>query len=147
MKEYKGRVIVKGEAEGEVLATRHGFNILSSYLQMVSTNTPPAICSDQNNPELYQKNLTGAILCVPQVIGSTSAGLVLQAVASLDAHPRAILFSKPADSLAVAGLLLSEIWEDKRIIAIDSLGDEFIDSVKSGMTVSIREDGTVQVYN
>jgi hypothetical protein len=40
---------------------------------------------------------------------------------------------------------MDDVWNDRRVITIDLLGDEFLDTVKSGDTVSIKEDGAVEV--
>jgi hypothetical protein len=57
-----------------------------------------------------------------------------------------MLFSKSIDSLAAAGSILASVWLDgiKKPV-IDNLGDEFLDYVKNGMTVTVEEDGTVVV--
>ena len=60
-------------------------------------------------------------------------------------NPQCLLFSEHIDSLAGAGVILSVVWEGSDIIAIDSLGQEFLDTVKSGDTVEIKEDGTVTI--
>ena len=57
----------------------------------------------------------------------------------------AMLFSKEADSLALAGLILAKVWEERYIVGVDNLGDEFLNYVKDGMTITIKEDGTVIV--
>jgi len=49
------------------------------------------------------------------------------------------------DSLAIGGLLMADIWMEKRIIAIDLLGQDFLDAVNTGDPVSIHEDGTVEI--
>ena len=59
--------------------------------------------------------------------------------------PQALLFSKPIDTLAAAGVLMAEIWKDQRIVTIDMLGDEFLHTVQTGAPISIQEDGTVEV--
>jgi hypothetical protein len=41
--------------------------------------------------------------------------------------------------------LMDDIWNGNRIITIDLLGDEFLEAVKSGDPISIKEDGTVEV--
>ena len=56
-----------------------------------------------------------------------------------------MLFSKPIDSLAAAGTILASVWTENKIVTVDSLGDDFLDFVKDGMTVIIDEDGTVTV--
>jgi predicted aconitase with swiveling domain len=57
-----------------------------------------------------------------------------------------MLFSKSIDSLAAAGSILASVWLDGiEMPVIDNLGDEFLDYVKSGMTVTVETDGTVVV--
>ena len=61
-----------------------------------------------------------------------------------------MLFSKPIDSLAGAGVILADVWlegEHAKMPVIDSLGDEFLEYVKTGMTITVKEDGTVIVEN
>ena len=66
-------------------------------------------------------------------------------VGSLGVGPRALLFSEHVDSVSLAGVLMDFVWNDRRVITIDLLGDEFLDTVKSGDPISIKEDGTVEV--
>jgi hypothetical protein len=57
-----------------------------------------------------------------------------------------MLFSKPIDSLAAAGSILASVWcPDTKMPVVDSLGDEFLEYVKEGMSVTVYEDGTVCV--
>ena len=48
-------------------------------------------------------------------------------------------------SMFCAGILLADIWDNNRIVCVDELGDDFLNTVKTGDTVSIAEDGTVTV--
>ena len=57
-----------------------------------------------------------------------------------------MLFSKPIDSLAAAGSILAAVWlEGVNMPVVDNLGEEFLDYVKDGMTITVKEDGTVCV--
>ena len=57
-----------------------------------------------------------------------------------------MLFSKPIDSLAAAGSILASVWlEGVSMPVVDSLGDEFLEFVKDGMSITVQEDGTVCV--
>ena len=57
-----------------------------------------------------------------------------------------MLFSGPIDSLAAAGSILASVWlDDVNMPVIDSLGQEFLDYVKDGMTITVGPDGTVNV--
>jgi len=142
---FKGRTILPRHVEGEALVTHSGFNTLASFYKSILTRTETAICSDQDNKELYGKRLTGRILCLPKTIGSTSAGATLDAVAFMGIAPKAMLFSQRIDSLGAAGLVIADIWVGERICTIDQLGDEFLEYVKDGQRIVANEDGTVIV--
>jgi hypothetical protein len=61
-------------------------------------------------------------------------------------QPACMLFSNPIDSLAAAGSILASVWlPDVKMPVIDSLGEEFLDYVKDGMSITLRADGTVVV--
>jgi predicted aconitase with swiveling domain len=145
-KTFKGRPILSGELEGPAMVSHIGLNTLSTYKAvMFGGASDKAICSDGDNKDLYGKDITGAILCIPQTIGSTTGGFVLMGVAKLGLAPKAMLFANHVDSLAIGGLLMADIWMGKRIIAIDLLGQDFLDAVNTGDPVKIHEDGTVEI--
>jgi predicted aconitase with swiveling domain len=102
-----------------------------------------AKCADSGNQALFGKRLEGAIICLPNTIGSTSAGAVWQRVARLGVAPLAMLFSLPIDSLAAGGLIITDLWADKRIVTIDRLGSTFLNTVKEGDLVTVHDDGVV----
>lgn len=143
MKEFKGRVIAKGAFKGEAVVSHAGFNTLASFQKSALMNKKEVYVSDQNNKDLYNKNITGKILCLPITIGSTTGGLVIQTVCDMKINPRAFLFSEEIDSLAASGIVLAKVWQNSDVICIDKLGQEFLDTVKSGDTLEIKEDGTV----
>ena len=145
-KTFKGRPILSGDLEGPAMVSHIGLNTLSTYKAvMFGGVSDKAVCSDGDNKDLYGKDIGGAILCIPQTIGSTTGGFVLMGVAKLGLAPKAMLFANHVDSLAIGGLLMADIWMGKRIIAIDLLGQEFLDAVNTGDPVKIHADGTVEV--
>ncbi|GAF68828.1 unnamed protein product, partial [marine sediment metagenome] len=106
--------------------------------------------ADSGNRELYGKNLTDKIVCLPKTTGSTSAGAVWQRVARMGVAPKAMLFSQQIDSLAAGGLIVADVWAassdpKERIVTVDQLGDEFLESVQDGDQIVIREDGTITI--
>ena len=146
MKEFVGRVIAPGTVTAPALVSHGGLNTLASFQKALLFGDKKATCSDQNNPDLFNKPMHGQALCLPQTIGSTTGGLVLYAACAMDRQPACMLFSKPIDSLAAAGSILASVWlPDVKMPVIDSLGDEFLEYVKDGMNISILEDGTVCV--
>ncbi|MEN6417565.1 MAG: DUF126 domain-containing protein [Clostridiaceae bacterium] len=144
-KTFKGRPVVPGTVRAEALVSRQGFNTLASFQKALMFKDKDAKCSDQNNPELFEKPMHSTALCLPQTIGSTTGGMVLFCAAALGQQPACMLFSKSIDSLAAAGAILADVWTDASMPVVDGLGDEFLAYVKTGAKVEVKEDGTVIV--
>ncbi|PKK38972.1 hypothetical protein ABB02_01785 [Clostridiaceae bacterium JG1575] len=145
MRMFQGRVIVEGTVEGApALVSHQGFNTLASFQKALMFGDKKAKCSDQDNPELYQKPMAGAALCLPQTIGSTTGGMVLYTAAKMGRQPACLLFSGPIDSLAAAGAILAGVWTQASMPTIDSLGDDFLAAVQTGMKINVTREG--QVY-
>ena len=90
--------------------------------------------------------MAGKALCIPQTIGSTTGGLVLYCACAMERNPACMLFSGHIDSLAAAGAVLADVWVDGiSMPVVDSLGDDFLAYVKDGMTVTVKENGIVEV--
>ena len=145
MKQFKGRVLAGGSWKGEAVVSRQGVNTLATFQKSALKNAKQVYASDQNNSDIFEKNITGKALCLPITIGSTTGGLVIQTVCAMKINPAAFLFSEHIDPLAASGIVLARIWEDSPVIAVDMLGEEFLNTVKTGDTVEIAEDGTVTV--
>ena len=146
MREFKGRVVTPGTVTAEALVSHGGLNTLASFQKALQFGDKTATCGDQNNPDLYGKQMLGKALCLPMTIGSTTGGLVLYCACAMKRQPACMLFSKPIDSLAAAGAILADVWlDDVKMPVIDSLGEEFLDYVKDGMSITLKEDGTVVV--
>lgn len=146
MKTFKGRIVSAGEVSAEALVSHGGLNTLASFQKALQFGDKNATCGDQNNPDLYGKQMHGRALCLPRTIGSTTGGLVLYCACSMGRQPACMLFSEPIDSLAAAGAILSDVWLDGTPMpVIDSLGEEFLAYVRDGMKVTVRADGSVEV--
>lgn len=142
---FKGRAVLPGNLEGEALVTHTGFNTYASFYTSIHAGAQAAPCADSGNRELYGKDMADKIICLPKTVGSTSAGAVWQRIARLGIAPRAMLFSQHIDSLAAGGLIVADVWGSRRIVTIDQLGDEFLESVADGDRLIIQEDGTVTI--
>ena len=148
MKTFKGRVVAPGTVTAECLVSHGGLNTLASFQKALQFGDKKATCGDQNNEDLYGKQMAGKALCLPQTIGSTTGGMVIYCACSMGRQPACMLFSQPIDSLAGAGVILADIWlegEHTKMPVIDSLGEDFLNYVKDGMTITIKEDGVVEV--
>ena len=146
MKEFKGRVVTPGTCTAEAVVTKQGFNTLASMQTALQFGDKKTKCGDQNNPDINGLPLCGKALCLPQTIGSTTGGLVLYCANAMGRQPACMLFANHIDSLAAAGAVLADVWvEGSTMPVVDCLGDEFIDYVKTGMTVTVKEGGIVTV--
>jgi predicted aconitase with swiveling domain len=58
-----------------------------------------------------------------------------------------MLFSKPIDSLAAAGSILASVWLDGiSMPVVDNLGDDFLEAVKTGDQIEVKENGIVVIH-
>ncbi|MBP3304891.1 MAG: DUF126 domain-containing protein [Oscillospiraceae bacterium] len=146
MKKFQGHVVAPGTVIAPALVTHGGLNTLASFQKALQFGDKKATCGDQNNPDLYGKPMIGTALCLPQTIGSTTGGMVLYCACAMQRQPACMLFANHIDSLAAAGSILASVWlPDVKMPVIDCLGEEFLNYVKDGMTITIEEDGTVTV--
>lgn len=148
IKEFKGRVVAKGTVQAPAVVSRQGLNTLASFQKALQFGDKKATCGDQNNPDLYKKQMAGKALCLPQTIGSTTGGLVLYCACSMGRQPACLLFSESIDSLAGAGAILADVWlddESSKMPVIDQLGEEFLNYVQDDMLITIKENGIVEV--
>ena len=142
-KEFKGRVITGGSFTGEAVVSHQGVNTLATFKMAAILKSKKCKGGDQNNLDIFNVPLANKILCLPITIGSTTGGLVIQTICNIGNNPRAFLFSEHIDSLAASGVILAKIWQNSNVIAIDNLGQEFLDTVKTNDKLEIKEDGTV----
>ncbi|MBE6715256.1 MAG: hypothetical protein E7575_08320, partial [Ruminococcaceae bacterium] len=66
MRDFKGRVIAKGTARAEAVVSHGGLNTLASFQKALQFGDKKATCGDQNNPDLYGKQMAKKALCLPQ---------------------------------------------------------------------------------
>ena len=146
MKEFKGRIVTPGTVTAPALVSHGGLNTLASFQKALQFGDKKATCGDQNNPDLYGKQMAGKALCLPQTIGSTTGGMVIYCACAMGRQPACMLFSNPIDSLAAAGSILASVWlEGVTMPVVDNLGEEFLEYVRDGMTVTVKDGGIVCV--
>ena len=145
MKVFKGRAVLPGTAAGTALVSRRGFNTYASFFTSIHERNRQALCADTGNPDLYGRDLAGAIICLPGTTGSTSSGAVWQRLAGWGLTPRAMLFANEIDPLAAGGLIVADIWAGKRIVTVDGLGEAFLQTVKNGDRIRVLISGEVVI--
>ena len=62
MKVFTGRVIASGTCKAEALVSHGGLNTLASFQKALQFGDKKATCGDQNNPDLYGKQMAGKAL-------------------------------------------------------------------------------------
>ena len=144
-KTFQGRVVAQGQVTAPALVSHGGLNTLASFQKALQFGDKKATCGDQNNPDLYGKQMLGKALCLPETIGSTTGGMVLYTACASGQQPACMLFSKHIDSLAASGAILASVWTDADMPVIDCLGDEFLAAVQTGQTVRILDGGIVEI--
>ena len=142
---FQGRPALPGHVSSTAEVCHVGFNTAAAYIEVVTKGSNSGVCKDHDNKDLFNHDLAGKILCLPQTIGSSSAACMFMTIAEKGIAPAAILFANHIDSLAACGLLMADNWLDKRIVTVDLLGADFLDAVKTGDTVKVHGDGTVEV--
>ncbi|NLB48423.1 MAG: DUF126 domain-containing protein [Erysipelotrichia bacterium] len=145
MREFKGRVIASGNFRGVAVVSRRGVNTLATFQSSALKNAKEVIVSDQNNPDIYGLNITDKALCLPMTIGSTTGGMVIQTACAMGLAPAVFLFSETIDPLAASGIVLAKVWENSDVICLDKLGEQFLNTVKTGDLIEVKEDGTVTI--
>ena len=71
--------------------------------------------------------------------------MVLYCASVMGVAPACMLFSGKADTLAVAGAVLTANWSKHPIVLVDDLGEGFLQDIKEGQRIHVKEDGTVLV--
>ena len=75
MKTFQGRVVAPGRVSAEALVSHGGLNTLASFQKALQFGDKKATCGDQNNPDLYGKQMAGKALspCVLRERGEPGA--------------------------------------------------------------------------
>ena len=142
---FKGRPALPGNVEGPATVSHVGFNTCATYVDVMISGADSGVCQDHDNKDLFGIDLKDTILCIPQTIGSSSAATLFMIILERDLAPKAMLFANHIDSLAACGLLMGDTWLEKRIVTVDMLGQKFLDTVKTGQTIRVHNDGTVEI--
>lgn len=61
-KEFKGRNVVAGTVQAQSVVSRKGMNTLATFQKSILAKKKTVFGSDQNNEDLYKKEITGKAL-------------------------------------------------------------------------------------
>jgi predicted aconitase with swiveling domain len=130
----KGRVIVAGEAEGELLVSTEPLSFWGGY----DHQTGEII--DRRHP-LSGQIAKGRILAIPNTIGSSTTTAVLLEAVRAGTAPAAILTTSTDAFLALASIVAEEMYGLP--IPILALNTEQFQSLVSGAKAAVHQDGTL----
>jgi predicted aconitase with swiveling domain len=128
----EGRVIVAGEAEGELLVSTQPLSFWGGY----DHQTGEII--DRRHP-LSGQIAAGRILAIPNTVGSSTTTAVLLEAVRAGTAPAAILTTSTDSFLALASIVAAEMYN--RPIPIVALSTEQFSKLQSGAKVAVRKDG------
>ena len=89
--------------------------------------------------ELYKQDLFDKILVFPQTIGSTFTGMVMLETIRRGRGPKAIVVQE-ADTLLTSGLVLAEVWLDKKVPFLEIPDPELFKWLKTGQTLEVDSE-------
>jgi predicted aconitase with swiveling domain len=130
----EGRVIVAGEAEGELLVSSEPLSFWGGY----DHQTGEII--DRRHP-LSGQIAKGRILAIPNTIGSSTTTAVLLEAVRAGTAPAAFLTTSTDAFLALASIVAEEMYGLP--IPILALSTEQFQSLVSGAKAAVRQDGTL----
>lgn len=143
MERLQGRAVLPGRVGGPALVSRRPFDALAAFKEGLQGGRDAAFACDAGNAEVFGLRLTGSVLCLPQAVGSTSAGTTWDLIACRHIEPAALLFADRIDSLSAGGLVVARIWDGSPIVVVDALGPALLDDVKTGRRIEVWPGGAV----
>jgi predicted aconitase with swiveling domain len=130
----QGKVIVPGEAAGELLMSTEPLSFWGGYDHQTGEIT------DRRHP-LSGQVAAGRILALPNTIGSSTTTAVLLEAVRAGTAPAAILTTSVDSFLALASIVAEEMYA--RPIPIIALAPEQFEKLETGSNVEVTPDGAV----
>jgi len=133
----KGKVIVSGEAQGEVLTLSEPLSLWGGL------NPDTGEIIDRHHPNSGD-NVTGKILVMPAGRGSSSASSILLEAVRQHTAPAGIILLETDGILALGAVVAREIYEvNLPVIVLNSTDYE---KLGSRQNLHIQQDGTINLY-
>lgn len=139
------RTVIGGTARGKAMVTRQPINFTAAMCKVPNMLPSKRAEIRDAHHELFRQNIAGRILVFPSCIGSTHTGLVLLDLVSMERGPAALVVQRN-DSLLISGVVLSDVWFDRKIPVVEYGDDDLFDRVPDGADVTVDGDaGEVRV--
>lgn len=132
----RGRALVPGEAQGEVIVSDEPLSFWGGYDQYTGE------IIDRQHP-LSGKIAIGRVLAIPFSRGSSTSTAVLLEAIRAGTAPAAILTTGVDTFFALASIIAEEMYA--KAIPVITVDKEDFNSLKDGQWLDICEDGTITI--
>lgn len=132
----KCKTVIGGTARGKALVTRQPINFTAAMCKVPNMLPSKRAEIRDAHHELFRENIGGRVLVFPSCIGSTHTGLVLLDLVSVGRGPAALIVQRN-DSLLISGVVLSDVWFDRKIPVVEYGDDDLYDRVPDGAAVEV----------
>jgi len=133
----RGRVLVAGTAEAEVLASDEPLSFWGGY----DAKTGELI--DRRHP-LAGANAAGKVLAVPFTRGSSTTTAILLEAVRRGTAPAAIVTSQIDSFLALASIVADELYG--KPIPVFAVNPADFAALRTGQRIELREDGRMRIF-
>ena len=133
------RTVIGGKAQGSALVTKQPINFTAAMCKVPNMLPSKRAEIRDSHHELFKQNIADRVLVFPSCIGSTHTGLVLLDLVSMGRGPAALVVQKN-DSLLISGVVLSDVWFDRRIPVVEYESDDLYDHIPDGAHVEVDGD-------
>jgi predicted aconitase with swiveling domain len=141
--EFKGRVLISGQGFGEAVVARKTVSQIKAFGKRAENTSKKLLFADRHFKDIYKKNLTGKVFVLPSFKASDINSMVLLSMAKKKIEPKCFLFSQKLDAATVAAFTLAKTYLNSEVVVIDSLGDEFLQTVETGDQISFADEYVV----
>ena len=135
------KTVIGGKARGAALVTRQPINFTAAMCKVPNMLPNKRAEIRDAHHELFKQNIAGRILVFPSCIGSTHTGLVLLDLVSMNRGPAALVVQRN-DSLLISGVVLSDVWFERRIPVVEYADDDIYDLILDGADVEVDGDAS-----
>ena len=135
----KCKTVIGGVATGQALVTQQPINFTAAMCKVPNMLPSKRAEIRDSHHELFGKNIANRVLVFPSCIGSTHTGLVLLDLVSMGRGPAALVVQRN-DSLLISGVVLSDVWFDRKIPVVEYEKDDLYDLIAEGAEVTVDAD-------
>lgn len=141
MTTLKCKTVIGGRARGKAMVTRQPINFTAAMCKVPNMLPSKRAEIRDSHHELFRKNIADRVLVFPSCIGSTHTGLVLLDLVSMGRGPAALVVQRN-DSLLISGVVLSDVWFDRRIPVVEYEDDDLYELIEDGADVTVDGDAS-----